>query len=184
MKGGKIRTVVKTLLITLFSIGYATAASNDNGLTPMQLRLAYAGATGVYVSWNTKSQLDQPTVHWGTSPDQLIHSTSSDVSITYQTSSTYNNHVKIEGLCPDTQYYYLPEHGEGSQPYSFRTSREAGDHTPFVAAVVVDLGAMGSYGLTTHTGEGAGGALEPGERNTIQALRSTQHEWDFLWHGG
>jgi hypothetical protein len=71
----------------------------------MQVRLAYAGATGMYVSWNTYAQLDKPSVRWGTEPDNLNNVASSRISVTYETSSTYNNHVKIGGLKPDTQYY-------------------------------------------------------------------------------
>ena len=161
--------------------GETTVASDDR--VPRQLRLAYAGSTGMHVSWNTYCRLDKPTVHWGTSPHRLDHSTFSDISVTYNTSSTYNNHVKIEGLLPDTQYYYLPEHSECNIPHTFRTSRPSGDYTPFVAAVVVDLGTMGQLGLTTHVGDGAANPLKPGETNTIQALRSSQDEWDFVWHG-
>lgn len=72
----------------------------------MQHRLAYAGDTGMHVSWNTYSQLSKPTVRYGTSPHNLNMEASSNISVTYQTSTTYNNHVKITGLEPDTLYYY------------------------------------------------------------------------------
>lgn len=73
----------------------------------MQLRLAYAGPTGMVVSWNTYSKLERPTVRYGRTPWALTHSASSNISITYPTSTTYNNHVKITGLEPNTLYYYL-----------------------------------------------------------------------------
>lgn len=172
-------------LLVLFALHFlfSRVAGNANEYKSAQARLAYAGSTGMVVSWNTPQQLDEPKVYWGTSPDQLSNTASSRDSITYQTSTTYNNHVKITGLEPNTQYYYRPSDWNASQPMSFRTSRVAGDHTPFTAAVVVDLGTMGHYGLTTHVGNGSGNPLKPGERNTIQALRDTQDEWDFLWHG-
>lgn len=157
------------------------ARSDDR--TPMQVRLAYAGDTGMMISWNTFCKLEQPTVHWGKHAANLDHTAVSSVSVTYQTSTTYNNHVKIEGLEPDTQYFYCPQYGNCKKPHTFRTSRPAGDHTPFVAAVVVDMGTMGKLGLTTHVGNGAANPLEPGETNTIQALRKTIDDWDFLWHG-
>ncbi|KAK4540463.1 hypothetical protein LTR36_009209 [Oleoguttula mirabilis] len=150
----------------------------------MQIRLAYAGETGMYVSWNTYSQLTQPTVSYGKHPEDLTHSTSSNVSVTYQTSATYNNHVKLEGLEPGTQYYYQPQHSNVSKPFSFKTSRPAGDHTPFVVAVVVDLGTMGEDGLTTHVGTGAANPLTPGETNTIQSLQDYEDEYEFLMHDG
>lgn len=37
----------------------------QNGTTPMQIRLAYAGETGMMVSWNTYDHLDSPTVYYG-----------------------------------------------------------------------------------------------------------------------
>ena len=171
------------LLARTFSV-YATPVENGNDRDPMQVRLAYAGNTGMHVSWNTYAQLEKPSVRWGTSPGKLTNVASSGVSVTYETSSTYNNHVKISGLKPDTLYYYLPQHsGNNAKPFTFRTSRTTGDHTPFTAAVVVDLGTMGGYGLTTHVGKGAANPLKKGETNTIQSLEKTMSDWDFLWHG-
>ena len=158
------------LFVTITAAIPLAASSNDR--TPSQVHLAYAGDTGMMVSWNTFCKLDKPTVHWGKHAANLDHTSSSSISVTYQTSTTYNNHVKIDGLEPDTQYFYCPQHGDCDNPHSFRTSRPAGDHTPFVAAVVVDMGTMGALGLTTHVGDGAANPLEPGETNTIQSLAS------------
>lgn len=177
-------TLTELTLYSRIIIGCAAFARVGNDELPMQLRLAYAGSTGMQVSWNTYGQLDIPTVHWGTTPDNLSNIAVSNISATYPTSSTYNNHVKIDGLEPDHTYFYLPHHSpNGTEPYSFRTSRSQGDHSPFTAAVVVDLGTMGGYGLTTHVGDGAANPLAIGERNTIQALKDTMSGWDFLWHG-
>jgi hypothetical protein len=71
----------------------------------MQLRLAYAGDGGMHVSWNTFSRLEEPRLRFGTSPNRLDQHASSDISVTYHTSTTYNNHVKLTGLKPDTKYY-------------------------------------------------------------------------------
>src|SRR2546430_1479215 len=128
-------------------LAFLTAASGaaiqkcNNGTSPMQIHLAYAGNTGMTVSWNTFGKLSKPSVKWGTNPNRLDHEASSDVSVTYQSSSTYNNHVLIENLEPDTLYYYLPQCA--SKPSSFRTSRPCGDSKPFTFAAVVDLGTMG-----------------------------------------
>lgn len=135
------------------------------------------------VSWNTYSKLDRPTVSFGEHPNQLYRQAFSDISITYPTSTTYNNHVKLDGLQPNTLYYYLPEYSNATTPYTFRTSREAGDKTPFSVAYVADLGTMGPDGLTTHVGTGAANPLQPGETNTIQSLADFQSDYDFVWHG-
>ncbi|KKA25173.1 hypothetical protein T310_0764 [Rasamsonia emersonii CBS 393.64] len=160
----------------------ALAASNDT--TPMQIRLAYAGSTGMVVSWNTYSKLDRPTVRYGLTPWALTKTASSNVSVTYPTSTTYNNHVTITGLEPDTVYYYQPQNSNSSVPYSFKTSRVPGDHTPYTIAVAVDLGLMGPDGLTTHVGNGASNPLGPNDTNTIQSIEQNLDDIDFLWHPG
>jgi hypothetical protein len=152
-----------------------------------QIRLAYAGDTGMFVSWNTFEHLSNPTVHYGLSPDALTETASSEVSVTYPTSLTYNNHVKLTGLKPDTLYYYLPGHllkaTDTSVPFSFKTSRSAGDGTPYTVAMFADLGTMGPLGLTTSVGKGGDSMLEIGERNTIEALEAEASSFDFMWHG-
>ncbi|KAL2352240.1 purple acid phosphatase-like protein [Cryomyces antarcticus] len=150
----------------------------------MQLRLAYTGDTGVRVSWNTFTQLQTPTVRCGTNPQALNQVASSNVSITYPTSLTHNNHATISGLEPDTLYYYQPANSNSSTPYTFRTSRPAGNGDPFTVALVVDLGTMGEDGLTTRVELGAANPLKPGETNTIQSLQDHESMFDFLWHSG
>src|SRR5439155_1497559 len=54
---------------------------------PQQIRLAYAGDHGMTVSWNTNQMLTNPTVDFGLRTDHLERSASSDISITYPTSS-------------------------------------------------------------------------------------------------
>lgn len=169
---------ILTLAVILFSSG--SAACDD--IVPMQIRLAYAGPKGMVVSWNTQSQLERPTVRYGQFPDSLIHEASSDVSVTYPTSTTYNNHVTLEHLEEDTLYYYLPENSNATEPYTFRTSRRAGDNTPFTMAVVVDMGLMGPDGLSTRVGNGAAHPLGPNDTNTIQSLEKNRDGIDFIWH--
>ena len=170
-------------LVTLLSFPANAVTDNTEGMVPMQLRLAYAGPTGMVVSWNTFSHLSQPTVRYGRSPSDLDHTASSKVSVTYPTSTTFNNHVKITGLQPNTRYYYLPEHSKTSVPYTFKTSRDAGDKTPYTIAYVADLGLMGPDGLTTHVGTGAANPLGPHDKNTVQSLEQNVPQFDFLWHG-
>jgi hypothetical protein len=140
------------------------------------------------VSWNTFSKIDRPTVLYGESPFALTNWATSDVSVTYNTSLTYNNHVKITGLKPDTWYYYLPtslmKNDTSAGPYKFKTSKPAGDFDPYSIAVVVDMGTMGPEGLYTSAGKGVSpnNILAPGENNTIQSLTAAVHDFEFLWH--
>lgn len=159
------------------------SANANPSVVPMQVRLAYAGPTGMVVSWNTFSHLSHPTVRYGRSPKALDHTASSSVSVTYPTSTTFNNHVKITGLEPNTLYYYMPDHSKTKVPYKFRTSRRAGDNDPYTVAYVADMGLMGPDGLTTHVGTGAANPLGPHDKNTVQSLEENVPHFDFLWHG-
>jgi hypothetical protein len=153
-----------------------------------QVRSAYAGPHAMTVSWNTYGQLDLPTVWYGLSANSLNQQATSNVSVTYPTSLTYNNHVKISGLIPNTQYFYLPEHliqnADLVGPFTFKTPRLTGDETPFAVAVVVDMGAMGPEGLTTTAGTTivSQEILMPGEQNTIQSMTSLADTFECLIH--
>lgn len=153
---------------------------NEN-TEPIQIRLAYAGDRGMSVSWNTKQKLSKPTVYFGSRSDDLDGSASSDMSITYPTSSTYNNHVTITGLQPDTRYYYKPQCGD--RAYSFTTARSVGKGEKFKFAMVGDLGTMGPDGLSTKVGKGAANPLKPGDKTTIDSLHALKTSYDFVWHG-
>ncbi|KDR66696.1 hypothetical protein GALMADRAFT_80567 [Galerina marginata CBS 339.88] len=157
-----------------------------NAFEPVQVRLAYAGPTGMQISWNTFSKLPSaPTVRYGFTPSFLpfVSSPENAESVTYATSLTFSNHVRLVHLFPNTNYYYQPVHANSSVVYSFKTAREKGDHTPYTTAVVVDLGLIGPQGLSTTVGVGAANPLLPGEVNTIQSLQQ-DNSWDFLWHPG
>ncbi|CUM67331.1 uncharacterized protein PRCAT00005024001 [Priceomyces carsonii] len=155
-----------------------------NKVSPRQHRLAYAGLTGMTVSWNTYQHIQKPTVFYGKSPKRLNKIATSHESVTYQTSLTYNNHVKIEGLQPGTTYYYRVLHDKSSEIYSFTTAKEAGSEDEFSFGLVIDMGTMGNLGLSDTTGEGAGGALTPGEQTTMQSLAQNVNHFDFLLHPG
>ncbi|KAF9521086.1 hypothetical protein BS47DRAFT_1404246 [Hydnum rufescens UP504] len=111
---------------------------NNNATNPMQVRLAYAGSTGMTISWNTYSQLTNPAVKYGLF-SSLNLTSPVGVSITYPSSSTYNNHAKITGLLPDTLYYYQPQPTNLTAPFTFRTSRLPGDTTAFSVACPATL---------------------------------------------
>lgn len=79
---------------------------------------------------------------------------------------------------------YLPSGSNSTKPYTFRTARIAGDHSPFTVAVVVDMGTFGPLGLSTTTGVGGSNPLKPGEHTTIQTLSQQLSTFDFLVHPG
>lgn len=180
-----------TTVAAVATLLYPATALVSNSSINSQTRLAYAGPNGMMVSWNTFAHLERPTVLYGLSPHELFWVASSDVSVTYNTSLTYNNHVKITGLWPDTTYYYLPTtllktSDSTPGPYSFKTSKPAGEMDPYSIAVVVDMGTMGPEGLYTSAGTGVSpnNILKPGETNTIQSLTSAVDQFEFLWHPG
>jgi len=57
----------KTMFVSLVALAWSAAATvaSLNDTAPMQVRLAYAGPTGMTVSWNTYCKIQQPTVHYG-----------------------------------------------------------------------------------------------------------------------
>jgi hypothetical protein len=176
MRFSLIASAIAALAVPISALNYNVSVNS-------QVRLAYAGPRGMSVSWNTFYELSKPTVLYGYSADALDFSVSSDISFTYETSLTYNNHVKITGLIPDTTYYYMPqdllEDEFTRSPYTFRTSREAGDMTPHSIAIVADMGTFGPEGLST-TGPAH---LAEGEQTTIDSLVQNM-DFDFLFHPG
>lgn len=108
-------TLALRKMTSIFSALAAGAFAAKSDVIPMQLRLAYAGDSGMYVSWNAFCHLSEPTVYYGASPSDLCEHTSSNVLGTYLTSTTYNNHVKLIDLRPNTQYYYQPQHSNVSR---------------------------------------------------------------------
>lgn len=174
-------------VVSFISLVLPTEAANATSINS-QVRLAYAGTTGMVVSWNTFTKVANPTVIYGLTASAMTLSASSDVSVTYTTSLTYNNHVKITGLKPDTIYYYMPTTLIAGNytvaPYTFRTARAAGDGTAFAVAVAIDLGTMGPQGLTTTAGKGVGvnNTLSVGDLNTIESMAKYANTFDVLLH--
>jgi hypothetical protein len=171
-------------LLAAFGARYVDAMTND--MINSQVRIAYVEDTGMRVSWSTFDQQNEPTVYYGTSPSHLNHKATSSVSVTYNTSSVWANHVTISGLTPDTVYYYLPSHllqdNTTHAPYQFRTSRTPGDQTPYAIAVMIDMGTMGPKGLTTSAGQtvSPNNILKPGENNTMQSMEAVSGDIDFM----
>ena len=166
-----------------------------NPYEPLQQHLAFAGSTGMTVSWSTHAQLDTPQVWYGEAPNALTNVATGNSS-TYPSSRVYDNHVKLTGLKANTKYWYRTSYQFSTFSLcvrfnhltilfdrncpgcayraldTFTTAREAGDETPFSVAVVIDLGLMGADGLSTKVGPygGAANPLGPYDLNTIQSL--------------
>ena len=177
------------LLANLFALGLALPSIShirvpEDVFEPVQIRSAFAGPTGMQVSWNTFSQLPAvPTVQFGFVPEFLpfVSSPENGQSVTYPTSLTFNNHVLLTNLLPNTKYFWKPAFSNATSIFTFTTTRLKGDQTPFVTAVVVDLGLIGPDDLSTTVGKGAANPLLPGEINTIQSLQQN-NDFDFIWH--
>ncbi|KAM0786961.1 hypothetical protein ACM66B_002380 [Microbotryomycetes sp. NB124-2] len=197
--------LVRTLIVTALAAAASAQLSNlrdvGNGVhvpgaipanlsEPLQHRLAFAGPTGMTVSWSTFSKLDQPTVYYGLKPSSLDQVATSDRSTTYPTSRTFNNHVKITGLKPNTVYYYKVSNTNTANAayrplYTFKTARSAGDKTPFTIATLADLGLMGPDGLSTRGCPNCPvTTLKPGETNTIQSLIENAAEYEWIQLNG
>jgi hypothetical protein len=178
-----MRFSIASAATALLALTVPISALNFNVSLNSQVRLAYAGPTGMTVSWNTFNQLPNPTVMYGLSNDTLNMSASSTVSITYNTSLTFNNHVTITGLMPDTTYFYMPLDLLTDEftrpPYSFTTARAAGDMTPHTVAVVIDMGTFGPEGLSTTSPN----PLMVGEQTTIDSLVE-DNTFEFIFHPG
>lgn len=150
-----------------------------NETAPEQLHFNYAGDRGMTISWNTAAKLQFPTVRYGRGPllDRIAFS---EVSVTYPTSSTYSNHVFIDGLEPDTEYGFAVHCADEKDRHQFKTSLPAGHRRPYTFAFIADLGTMGPLGLTDN---GQKDALSPGEITTMQSLSQFKDQFEFMWHG-
>lgn len=177
----KMRFSLAAAAVATLATGTFAADVCNNNTNPIQIRLAYAGDKSMSVSWNTKQKLTKPTVFYGDGKLDKSASSSSAESVTYATSSTFNNHVTITGLKSDTRYSYMPQCGH--RAYSFTTPRSIGKGDKMKFAMVGDLGTMGPDGLSETVGTGAGNPLKPGEQNTIDSLHSLKDKYDFVWHG-
>ncbi|KAM0750698.1 putative acid phosphatase [Meredithblackwellia eburnea MCA 4105] len=155
--------------------------------TPVQIRVAFNGAHGMTIGWNTYQKIDKPTVHWGGVPGALVRTSSSASSVTYPTSRTWSNTVHIAPLVPGTTYYYKID-STNSTIGHFSTALPAGDLTPYTVAAVIDMGVFGPDGLsertTAYNGAKITNALAPGEHTTIERLIADAPNYNFIIHPG
>jgi len=140
---------------------------------PQQVHIAYAGGNAtatpdhMMISWQTLRRTSSNEVVLGTEPGQYTRRFYSNDSHSYF--ETWDHHVKIGPLRPNTRYYYAcgSEQEGFSQEFSF-VSAAGPEKTSFKFAVWGDLA----------TGK-AGNA-----EATFNFLRNNWNVTDFMWHVG
>ena len=75
---------------------------SDESLNATQLRLAYNGASGMTVAWNTPQRQLLPAVFYGEHPDLLL-GVAVGTSTTFNSSTSWDNVVYVERLRPGTK---------------------------------------------------------------------------------
>lgn len=144
-------------------------ADTSRGVIPSQVHLTYKTSSSVIVSWSTGQGLihstadansqhsaaaPSSTVWFGTSSGHYTAQASSDATTSYQQTYNFTNanpnfnyssplfhHVALQGLTPDTPYFYkCGDSGAGvSQEFNFTSPPAIGTY-PFVLGVVSDTG--------------------------------------------
>jgi acid phosphatase type 7 len=147
----------------------AVAAS----LPPEQIHIAFAGDSGMSVSWATKGPTDTSTVKYGMDADKLTLLAKGAQKTYY--GNEYHHHVELLQLSPGTLYFYSC--GDEAQGFStirsFKAPAQAMDKAfqtgqPHKISVFGDWG----YGEKAHAVE------------TRTALESIKKEVEFVWHVG
>ncbi|CAH0474036.1 unnamed protein product [Peronospora belbahrii] len=134
--------------------------TGDHTKEPQQIHLAYAGkepGTGMAISWATFSLEESPAVWIGTSKTTIaiVKTARIETKSYYKDDdySLYNYHAVVTGLKPYTEYFYKV--GNATNPKaqstvsSFMTARSSGDKSPFVVAVLGDMGTE-KYSIATN----------------------------------
>lgn len=112
--------------LTALVIGLCSAFAVATNI-PSQIHVALAGSDSdgnsnkFAVSWNTVNQTPTSTVKYGTSSGSYSASSAGSSSAYYE---TYNHHVVLNTLSPDTQYFYIVgDDVEGwSTEFTFRSA--------------------------------------------------------------
>ncbi len=147
---------------------------------PTQVHIALAGkdtegnSNTMSISWNTKLKTDTSVVKYGLASNKL------DLVSTGSSSSyyiTYNHHVTLGELKPDTVYYYTvgdDDKSSWSEIKSFRTSPLSSDlRENWTFAYFADLGVVNGAPTTDYVGTMVSDSTE-GEQDGVR----------LVWHGG
>jgi acid phosphatase type 7 len=152
------------LLFVLISVALATDL-------PTQIHIALAGKdangdpNGMAVSWNTKSKSATSTVKFGTISASYSSSTTGQSSSYYE---TFNHHVVLSNLQPDTQYFYV---------VGDETSGWSTEHTFHSAPTSSDLRNDFSFFVFGDLGQINGDATE-------KYIKSNADDVKLIWHAG
>ncbi|KAJ8564178.1 hypothetical protein ON010_g7165 [Phytophthora cinnamomi] len=126
--------------------------SSNATKVPQQLHLAFAGkeaGTGMAISWTTFHLDNEPTVWLGRAEAKLkvVANAKIETKSYYKDDDyeLYSYHAVVTGLKANTEYFYKVGNAKTmhfqSRVSSFKTSRAAGDESPFTIAVYGDMGA-------------------------------------------
>lgn len=117
-------------------------AVTQTATTPTQVRLAYGEdpTSMMSVVWQTQDELQSPTVEFGISGNLGKSVSATRATYTYETGKIYE--AKLQGLSPNTSYYYRvgSKSGGWSRSYSFKTAEKNPESFFFTA--------FGDHGVT------------------------------------
>jgi acid phosphatase type 7 len=141
----------------------------------------------ISLAWNTYEKIAKPCVQYGESESSLDQTACSTSSVTYKTSRTWANSVRIDGLKPATKYYYKIVSTNSTSDF-FQTGRQAGDKTPFTMVTLADLGVVGPDGYTLNGDASKRDTIpqvDPSlEHTTISQLAKSVADYEFIIHPG
>jgi phosphodiesterase/alkaline phosphatase D-like protein len=138
---------------------------------PNQVHVSLAGksasgdASTMAVSWNTKASTTTSTVKYGTKSHMYTKTSAGSAAAYYE---TFNHHVVLDALTPDTTYYYVvgDETSGWSREFSFRSAPLATQHRGnFSFFVFGDLGVVNGD-------------------DSINYIKNNQESVDLVWHSG
>lgn len=142
------------------------------GTTPEQIHIALSGndgngnSNGMAVSWLTEDKTSTSTVNYGYSSGQYDHTMEGTSASYYE---TFNHHVTLDNLTPDTWVYYVVGDNEGG----FSTERKFK-----TAPVSSNKDASWSFGVFADLGSYRGDS-------TLSYLTNTlKDQVSLIWHGG
>jgi len=153
-----------------FALSFLAAVARALDL-PQQIHIAYAGGDsitnpdGMTVSWQTLDQTSSSIVRFGTVSGALDQTANGDSS---SYSATYDHHVTLRNLKPNTRYYYQAgdDAAGWSEELSFVTAPTDSQY-PLTIAIIGDMGTYNS-------------------ENSIALLNkwASEGSMDFVWHLG
>jgi hypothetical protein len=158
-------------MLSIAALAIVSSVAWAGSTTPEQIHIALSGkdnngnSNGIAVSWQTSENTGSSTVKFGLASNQYSDSAVGSSASYYE---TFNHHVVLEDLEPDTWYYYVVGDNQGgfSKEYKFRTAPLSSSTRSFKFGVFADLG-------TSH-----------GE-STLNYLSNTmKDDVSLVWHGG